>query len=272
MKTERRAIMRGARSGLIAWLAIVSSVFACRFSEPSQTSRVRIFVAASAAAAVQKAVDRSARLEDLEVAINAASSATLARQIEAGAPADLFLTADRRWIAYLGDRGLLESTPPVSLFGNELVIAQPSEFETRIVVDPSFDIAGAFDGCLAMGDPASVPAGLYAKQALERLGWWEALEPRIVGAADAVAAANLIARSQCELGILYSSDAKTLEAVRIAARIPQGLHDPVEYSIVEVSGAMPRTSDVLQALQSEDARLVFADFDFLEIDERIGAN
>jgi molybdate transport system substrate-binding protein len=233
---------------------------------------VRIFVAASAAAAVQEAVDRSAGLEDVDVAINAASSATLARQIEAGAPADLYLTADNRWIAYLADRGLLESSPPVSLFGNELVIAQPSDFETRIVVDPTFDIAAAFEGCLAMGDPVSVPAGLYAKQALERLGWWEVLEPRIVGAADAVAAANLIARSQCEVGILYSSDVEALDRVRIAARIPQRLHDPIEYSIVVVSGATLRKSDVLQALRSEDSRLVFADFGFLEIDQRIEAN
>ena len=258
---------------MIALFAISSSVFACRFADPSQVaSRVRIFVAASAAAAVQGAVDRSARLEDLDVSINAASSAALARQIDAGAPADLFLSADSRWIGYLGDRGLLENAPPAQLFGNELVIAQPSDLDLQIVVDPSFDITGAFDGCLAMGDPMSVPAGLYAKQALERLGWWEVLQPRIVGAADAVAAANLVARSQCDVGILYSSDVKALEAVSIAARIPQRLHDPIEYSGVVVSGATPGASEVLRALLSEDARLVFADFGFLEIGERGGGN
>jgi molybdate transport system substrate-binding protein len=256
-------------AGTLAVLCALAT--GCRSSETDAPGKVRVFVAASAAAAFEKFV-AGYGAENVDVVVNAASSSALARQIEAGAPADLFLSADSRWIRRLQGRGLVDADFSRVLFGNELVVARGVGIRLSVEIDPSFDIDSAFMGCIAMGDPASVPVGIYGKQVLERLGWWNEIRGRVVGAANAVAAANLVARGECPVGILYASDVRAYDGIATAARIPAGLSEPIEYVIVPATGASPASSELLDALSSERARRIFADFGFTNIDGTLRAD
>jgi molybdate transport system substrate-binding protein len=271
MIPERRP-GRGRRfvaAGLVAGLGMLAP--ACIGSESAEVEKVRVFVAASAAAAFEEFAARYAD-GDPRIVVNAASSSALARQIEAGAPADLFLSADVRWIRRLERSGLLDGDRARVLFVNELVVAYEAGTELSIEIDPSFAFEHAFEGCVAMGDPASVPLGIYGKQALERLGWWSGIRGRVVGAANAVAAANLVARGECPVGILYASDVRAYDSIAVAAVIPAAFSEPVEYVIAPASAPGRASLEFLAALDSELARRIFADFGFKNVDDTLRAD
>ena len=188
------------------------------------------------------------------------SSSTLARQIEQGAPANLFASADEQWADYLDHKGLLAAGTRVSLVGNALVLVVPAAQARPIAVDARLDLATLLGprGRLATGDPAHVPVGIYAEQALKRLGLWAQAEPRLARTADVRAALLLVEQGEVPAGIVYATDAAVSKGVAVAGTFPAGSHDPISYPF-----AVTRAGDTAEArafmafLHGPEARAAF---------------
>ena len=165
------------------------------------------------------------------------ASSALARQADAGAPAELFLSADLDWIDWLAQRRRL-SGPPVRLLANDLVLVAPAASQAQVRIAPGVDLVRALaGGRLALADPRAVPAGRYARAALESLGAWKAVEPHLAPAADVRGALALVARGEAPLGIVYRTDALAEPRVRVVAAFPESSHPPIVYGMALLSGA-----------------------------------
>lgn len=190
-----------------------------------------------------------------------ASSGVLARQIDSGAPADLYLSANLRWMQWLADRGMIVGRP-VSLLSNRLVLIQPSDAQNRLTLDVSLpqELAGQR---LALGDPGHVPAGIYGKAALESLGLWGPLESRIVRMPNVRATLLLVERGEAAAGIVYATDAAITDRVRIVATFPLNSHPPIIYPVAAIAGShTAATREFLDFLQSERATAIFRRYGF----------
>ncbi|MEE4383985.1 MAG: molybdate ABC transporter substrate-binding protein [Pseudomonadales bacterium] len=224
-----------------------------------------------AAASLTDALGALARRWEAEghapLRLSFAASSTLARQLEAGAPADLFFSANRRWSEYLLAEGLLVEDSLRTPIANALVVVAPADrLPARRDAALLDDLAAALgpDDRIAVGDPEHVPAGLYARQALETLGQWEALAPRLARADNVRAALALVARGEAPLGIVYATDAAISERVRVVAAIPPEHHDPVVYPVAVVAGRDgPEVRALLQFLTGTGAAPVWARYGFL---------
>ena len=193
-----------------------------------------------------------------QVRVSFAGSAALARQIDAGAPADLFVSANPRWMDYLQERGRVEAATRFDLLANRLVVVTPARSGLEVEPRSGFDLAGAFPGRLAMGDPDFVPAGTYARQALRALGWWPALKHRLAPAPDVRAALLYVERGECEAGVVYATDAAVSRRVRVAAELPDSLHAPIRYPAAVVAGRdSPAVRRLVRRLRSPGAAEVF---------------
>ena len=185
-----------------------------------------------------------------------ASSSTLARQIEAGAPANLFASADEQWMDELDRRGLLAPGTRRNLLGNTLVLVVPKDRARTVAINRDLDLSALLGpgGRIATGDPAHVPAGIYARQALTRLGLWDRLEDRIVAAPDVRAALLLVERGEAPAGIVYGTDAAASGGVAVAGVFPADSHDPVTYPFAVVKdGDTPEARELLTFLSGPDA-------------------
>ena len=216
----------------------------------SEPAAIRFFVAASAAELVgawaEDARAAGAVGTGVRVEVNAAASSTLARQIEAGAPADLFLSANVQWMDRLERAGLLEAGTRVDLLRNELVIATPKLDGLPDGADA--DLPGNIKRCVALADPEHVPAGRYARQVLEARGWWAPLQGRLVPAADVRAALALLGRGECEAGLVYATD--LLAEPRVRRLGPATEHDPVVYPVAAIKGRTGAGGGVGEAVRS----------------------
>jgi molybdate transport system substrate-binding protein len=224
-----------------------------------------IFAAASLEPALEQMAHEGALGTPVPRLVYAASSA-LAQQIENGAPADLFISADERWMDDVARHGAIVPSTRADLLGNALVLIARSDSKAR------FDLAhGAAslletlgrDGRLAIALPDSVPAGIYAKQALTGLGMWQSLEPRMAMTRDVRAALNLVVLGQCPLGIVYRSDVVSEPRVKVLATFPAASHKPIVYPVAIVKGHDDAaTRALLAALQAGQARGVFRRWGF----------
>jgi molybdate transport system substrate-binding protein len=190
-----------------------------------------------------------------------AASSTLARQIEQGAPAALVASADEQWMDYLDKRNLIAKDSRRDLLSNALVLVVPADHARKITIDSKLDLAALLgpNGRLAVGDPAHVPAGLYAKQALTRLGLWAAAEPHLAPAEDVRAALLLVERGEAPAGVVYATDAAATKDVAIAGVFPESSHDPVTYPFaVTRMGDGPEARALLAYLAGPLGRAVFA--------------
>ena len=200
------------------------------------------------------------------VSVSFASSSTLARQIEAGAPAQVFLSADTKWMDYLDKKGLIEPGTRHDVLGNKLALIVPSDSSVGMLsIDRTLDwqrYLGA-DGHLAVGDPDHVPAGIYAKEALTNLGVWSALQPRLARADDVRGALALVERGEAPLGIVYVTDARVSRKVKIAGVFPEQSHAPIVYPFAIVKGdASPPVQAYFRFLNGAEARTVFNRYGF----------
>lgn len=243
------------RLGLLALFAISTAV---RAEEP-----VRVFAAASVTNALNDIATAWQQDGHPKPVIAYAASSTLAKQIEAGAPADVFASADLAWMDYLDQRGWLVPNTRVNLLGNELVLIVPKGKSFPVRMTSKFELAQAFDGKLCTGEPGVVPVGIYARQALTSLGWWQALQGRIVGSDDVRTALAFVERGECPLGIVYATDAKISDKVQVLARFPDSSHKPIVYPFAAVKNAGPETRAFLQYLQtSPKAATIFVRYGF----------
>jgi len=225
-----------------------------------------IFAAASLKAPLDRAVERLVTQRRCiapggTIRVSYASSGILARQIRFGAPADLFVSADPKWLDYLERSGRIDPAARRTLFTNRLVaIAHGAEGTAERLAPGTATARRLGRERLAIGDPGHVPAGRYAKAALQSLGLWRRAQRRIVLAANVRVVAAYVVRREAALGIVYETDAIAEPRVRIAARIPAAAHPPIRYDAALVTGgdtACARTW--LEALHSPAYRKIFAD-------------
>lgn len=193
-----------------------------------------------------------------------ASSSDLARQIEHGAPADLFISADLQWADYLDQRGLIDKGSRLDLLSNDLVLVAPAGAEVTLPIGRNFPLAASLgDGRLAVGDPDHVPAGIYARQALESLGVWHSVEDRLARAGSVRAALLFVERGDCPLGIVYRSDAQSDAKVRVIGAFPADSHPPVVYPAARVAGHnSPAVLEFLRYLTTPEAAAIFKKYGF----------
>ena len=191
---------------------------------------------------------------------NFAASSTLARQIEQGASANVFASADEQWMDYLTSRDLIVPGTRRDLLGNALVLVVPKDRARTVQIGPGFDLLALLgpDGRLATGDPANVPAGIYARQALSKLGMWEAVEPRLARADSVRSALLLVEHGEAPAGIVYATDAAVSSEVAVAGRFPEDSHFPISYPFALVRGGdTPAARSFLAFLSTAAARDIF---------------
>jgi molybdate transport system substrate-binding protein len=192
------------------------------------------------------------------VTISYAASSTLAKQIENGAPADLFISADQDWMDYLQQRQLIDPTTRIDLLGNSLVLIAPAGGAASVTIAPGFPLAALLgDGRLAMADPDAVPAGRYGKAALSALGVWPGVAGRIAAAENVRAALLLVARGEAPLGIVYRTDAAAEPSVRIVGTFPSDSHPPIVYPMALTVTASPDAPAFATYLHGLAARKLF---------------
>jgi molybdate transport system substrate-binding protein len=193
-----------------------------------------------------------------------AASSALARQVESGAPADIFISADEDWMDAIEREGLLRPGSRADLLGNALVLIAPAVSTAQ--VDPSDPAALSLalgDGRLAMADPDAVPAGRYGKSALEGLGAWYIVEHRVARAENVRAALALVERGEAPLGVVYATDAEASRKVRVVARFPDASHPPIRYPVALLSGSANPGAEAFRAyLASARAQAIFARYGF----------
>jgi molybdate transport system substrate-binding protein len=191
--------------------------------------------------------------------ISYAASSTLAKQIEQGAPADLFLSADTDWMDYVDKKNLIMRDTRVNLLGNKIVLISPKDSQFAVDIKPGFDLAKALaGGKLAMANVDAAPAGKYGKAALEKLGAWAGVKDKIAQAETVRAALLLVARGEAPFGIVYSTDAAAEPNVKVVGTFPDDSHPPIVYPAAETREA--RTADAklfLDHLKSGKARSAF---------------
>lgn len=216
-----------------------------------------------AAASLKNALDDAGAAYEKETGVKAlvsyAASSTLAKQVESGAPADIFISADLDWMDYLQKRNLIKPETRLTLLGNRLVLIAPANSTAKIEIQPGFALAELLGNeRLAMADPGAVPAGKYGKAALEKLGVWASVSSKVAPAEDVRAALLLVSRGETPLGIVYATDAAADKGVRIVAAFPEDSHPPIVYPAAEVAGgANPAAAALLDFLKSDRARPFF---------------
>ncbi|PTQ90514.1 molybdate ABC transporter substrate-binding protein [Agitococcus lubricus] len=227
------------------------------------TEQITLYAAASLTNALTEITKHYQTNHDVVIKTSFAGSSTLAKQIEAGAPAQVFASADVQWMDYLQKRNKLQSNSRKELLGNSLVLITPKNKTISVNMDKSFDLANAFTGKICTGDTASVPVGIYAKQALQNLGWWRNLEKRLVATEDVRTALAFVERGECALGIVYETDAKISDKVTIVGRFASQSHQKIVYPFALVAGASATSAEFFHYLQSDTAQAVFSKYGFV---------
>jgi len=226
---------------------------------------VTVFAAASLADALEEVAAAFRSREGIEVRPSLAASSLLAQQIDAGAPADIFFPASEEWMEYAVRRGRIDVGTVVPLLTNRIVLIAPAGSAIAIEARRGSSLADRFDGRLAIADPDAVPAGIYAREALSWLGWWEGVRDRLAPAVDARAALAYVERGECSLGVVYESDAHASARVRIVATLPEEAHRMIIYPAGVVAGrARPEVLRLIASLRSREALAIFERHGFRE--------
>ncbi|ESY75966.1 molybdate ABC transporter substrate-binding protein [Mesorhizobium sp. M0051] len=226
--------------------------------------KVMVFAAASLKDALD-AVNRACEADVGEAAtVSYAASSALAKQIESGAPADVFISADLDWMKYLSDKKLTKPDTEVKLLGNEIVLVAPKGSAVETKIEKGFDLAKLIgDGRLAMGDVKAVPAGKYGKAALESLGVWSSVEGKVAQAENVRAALKLVSTGEAALGIVYATDAHAEKGVKVVGTFPGDSHPPIIYPVAQIADSKDKDAPAfLKCLQSPKAGRLFKDQGF----------
>jgi molybdate transport system substrate-binding protein len=231
----------------------------------AQDSEVTVFAAASLQNALQAVAQKYREQTGRSVRYSFAASSNLARQIEQGAPAAIFASADEQWMDYLQQRKLIVDDTRKSLLGNRLVLVVPAANPVQVELKPGFDLTALLgaDGRWVTGDPASVPVGRYAEEALKSLGAWGKAQTRLVRAENVRVALAFVERREVAAGIVYETDAAVSKNVRIAAAFPAESHKPVSYPFAVIGKHdHPAAREFLKFLESNAAREIWRSFGF----------
>ncbi|HEY6258832.1 MAG TPA: molybdate ABC transporter substrate-binding protein [Xanthobacteraceae bacterium] len=230
----------------------------------AQDKSILVFAAASMKEALDSVNAAFTKAQSIKVTSSYAASSALMKQIEGGAPADIFASADLDWMDYGSKNKLIKDETRINLLGNKLVLIAPKDSsQVQVIIGPGFDLARlAGDGRIATGDVRAVPVGLYAKAALEKLGAWSAVEPKMAMTENVRVALTLVARGEAKLGIVYSTDAKVEPGVKVIGIFPEDSHPPIVYPVAATKQAKPEASQYLDYLRSSAAKSTFESYGF----------
>jgi molybdate transport system substrate-binding protein len=232
--------------------------------QKSTDKSILVFAAASMKNALDEVDAAFAKQSGINVVASYDASSALMKQIEQGAPADVYISADQQWMDYGSERKLIDGSTRVNLLGNKLVLIAGKDSKlSDVTIGPGLDLAKlAGDGRIATGDVRAVPVGLYAKAALQKLGLWDSAAPKLAMVGNVRAALVLVARGEAPLGIVYATDAKVEPAVKIIGVFPDDSHDPIVYPAAAIANAKPAAKFYLNFLRSAAARSIFESFGF----------
>jgi molybdate transport system substrate-binding protein len=252
-----RMSLRASRALILVLFVLSSTIWSA--TAPAQDPKLIVFAAASLKDALDEVNAGYQRENSRETATSYAASSTLAKQIEAAAPADIFISADLDWMDYLAKKDLIKPQTRANLLGNRLVLIAPANSSAKLSITPNFQLAQALgNGRLAIADPNGVPAGRYGKAALEALGVWSSVADRLAPAENVRATLALVSRGEAPLGIVYQTDADADKAVKIVGTFPPDSHPPIIYPIAVVAASTnPGTVGYIAFLKSPAARILF---------------
>ena len=230
----------------------------------AQDKSLTVFAAASMKNALDEIDAAYTAKTAVRITVSYAASPALAKQIEQGAPADVFISADTDWMDYAIGKKTINESSRVNLLGNSIVLIAPKDSKVdNVSIGPGFDLAKlAGDGRIATGDVKSVPVGKYAKAALKKLGSWQAVESKFAMAESVRAALTLVARGEAVLGIVYATDAKVEPGVRIVGIFPADSHPAIVYPVATTITAKPEASAYLAFLRSTAAKTILEKYGF----------
>lgn len=257
---KRRLLMRACLSALALFVALPLTA-----PVKAQDQPILVFAAASLKNALDEIAAEWMKANKTEVKISYAASSALAKQIENGAPADVFISADLDWMDYVEKKNLIRKGTRVSLLGNTLVLIASKDTKSKEVkIVPGFDLAGLLgNGRLSMAAVATVPAGKYGKAALEKLGVWKSVEGKVAEAENVRAALVFVARGEAPYGIVYRTDAISEKNVVIAGTFPAGTHEPIVYPFAVLeSSKNAKAADFLKAMNTPQARTIWVKHGF----------
>ena len=256
------------RSRLALWATILTFAFAtiahAAEGDTKAGKSIIVFAAASLTDALGEIDKVYTEKTGVEVKASFAASSALARQIESGAKAEVFFSADEEWMDYLAQRNLLQPKTRHDVLGNRLVMIAPADSTAKVDIKPNFSIASILgdNGRLATGDPDSVPVGKYAQAALTKLGTWDTIAPRLVRAENVRAALAYVARGEARLGIVYSTDAQAEKRVKVVGTFPADSHPPIRYPIAATTAATTDGTKYAEFVRSKASQDIFRKYGF----------
>jgi molybdate transport system substrate-binding protein len=244
--------------------AIVSATIGLPAKTVAQDKSVTLFAAASMTNALNDINAAFTKATGIKVVLSYAASSALMKQIENGAPADVFASADLEWMDYGAQKKLIKNDSRVNLLGNRLVLIAPQDSRIgEVAIAQGFDLAKlAGGGRIVTGDVRSVPVGKYAKAALEKLGIWPSVEQKMAMAENVRAALTLVARGEAVLGIVYATDAKVEPNVKVVGTFPADSHPPIVYPVALTINATPAAAQYLAFLRGQAAKTIFENHGF----------
>ncbi len=261
MNITNPSMLTGAPRRAIVALLLSLCLVSAHATEPPPP--IAVFAAASLTDALKQVGDDFTKATGVPVKFSFAASSTLARQIESGSPADVFLSADTDWMDYLGERNLIQKPTRHNLLGNRLALVAPADSKLVLRIAPHFALRAALgDERLATGDPDSVPVGRYAREALTSLGVWDQVADRLVRAENVRSALMFVERGEVPVGIVYETDASIDPKVRILDLFPAASHAPIVYPVALLPGATADAARLEAYLSSAPAKAVFTRLGF----------
>lgn len=236
-------------------------------ASPANAEDITVFAAASLTNAMQNLGKAYEAKTGTGVKFSFASSSAIAKQIESGAPADLFISADTEWMDYLQQRGLIDVATRKDILSNRLVLIAPADSTIQLKIAPGFALAQALGkgGRLSTGDPDFVPVGRYARSALTNLGVWNDVADRLLRAENVRSAMAFVSRGEAPLGIVYLSDVGVDKKVRIVDTFPTSSHLPIVYPAAVVKGAKAGAADFYAFILTPESRAVFEKYGFINL-------
>ncbi|WP_374576053.1 molybdate ABC transporter substrate-binding protein [Phenylobacterium sp.] len=247
-------VMRWVAALVAAWMLSVV---------PAAAQSVTVFAAASLKDALGEVGQAYEARTGVKVKVSFAATSAIARQIEQGAPADVFVSADVKWMDYLAERKLIDAASRRDLLGNRLVLIAPAGSKTQLRIGPNMPLARALNGGrLAVAAP-QVPAGRYAREALGALGVWDSVSNQVVDAENVRTALQYVARGEAPLGVVYETDAFVEPKVRIVGRFPAGSHPPIIYpAALTASTKSEQAAGFLNFMSGKEAMRIFRRYGF----------
>jgi len=256
----------GRPDNALKLLLVAASLIACGAAVAAEPDArpVTVFAAASLTDVLTELGDSFTKSTGVRTRFSFAASSLLARQIEAGANADVYFSADRDWMDYLEQRDLIQKATRHDLLGNRLALIAPADSSVQLTISPGFPIVVPLGkGRLATGDPDAVPVGRYARSALTSLGVWNDVADRLVRAEDVRTALMFVARGEAPLGIVYETDVRVEKRVRLVGVFPEDSHPPIRYPMALTKVAIADSARFAAYVRSDASRAVFERYGFI---------